>query len=135
MVMSAPRPIRRSPEPPASWPRSLTPAVHEVGMQVDRDTVLKVRSVLLGEADRLLDAVPSAPEGRVRVGRCGGDPVSAEAAVAFEARIRLVVDLCQRHALELREAAHSLERIARNYGYTEAEIAASFPAAAQRVSR
>ncbi|HEX4249367.1 MAG TPA: PE domain-containing protein [Pseudonocardia sp.] len=94
-------------------------------LQVSRENVLEVRSVLLGEADRLLDSIRSASSRRGWVGPCGGDPVSAEASAAFDARIRLVLEQCQRYALELKRAGDALDQVARGYGYTDAQLAAS----------
>jgi len=129
MVMSVPMPADQAPELPVSWQHSLTSAVHGVSMQVSRANVLKVRAVLLGEAERLLGSVRSAKFRQGWIGQCGGDPVSIEAAAAFDARIRLVVDQCQRYALELKRAGTALDRIARDYGYTEAQISESFSSA------
>jgi hypothetical protein len=134
MVMSVPSP-RPSPtlppidpaqEMPASWRASLGSAMHGVRMQVDRENVLTVRSVLLGEAERLAELARRAGARTDWVGRCGGDPVSVEVAEAFNARIGQVVEQCRRYAAQLREAGTSLDDIARRYGYTDAQIAASF---------
>ena len=94
-------------------------------LRVSRENVLEVRSVLLGEAERLLHSVRVSSFRLGWVGPCGGDPVSAEASAAFDARIRIVVERCQRYALQLKQAGNALDQIARSYGYTDAQLAAS----------
>ncbi|HEX4357481.1 MAG TPA: hypothetical protein VH141_08175 [Pseudonocardia sp.] len=125
--MSVPRQPSISPSmsPMVSPSVSPRPGVPGADLQVSRENVLEVRSVLLGEAERLLDSIRSANSRRGWVGPCGGDPVSAEASAAFDARIRIVLQRCQRYALQLREAGTALEEIARDYGYTDAQLAAS----------
>jgi hypothetical protein len=132
MVMSSPNAVGQVPEPPVNMRRSLSSAMHSVGLQVDRDNVLRVRSVLLTEAEKLLDAVTRPMSERRWVDLCGADPVSGEASSAFNARIQILVDHCRQYALQLEQAANSLDRIARNYGYTEAEIEASLKGSALR---
>jgi hypothetical protein len=94
-------------------------------LRVSRENVLEVRSVLLREAERLLDSIRSANLRHGWVGPCGGDPVSVEASAAFDARIRVVVERCQRYALQLEQAGNALDEVARGYGYTDAQLAAS----------
>jgi len=132
MVMSSPNAVGQVPEPPVNMRRSLSSAMHSVGLQVDRDNVLRVRSVLLTEAEKLRDAVARPMSERPWVDLCGADPVSGEASSAFNARIQILVDHCRQYALQLEQAANSLDRIARNYGYTEAEIQASLKGSALR---
>ena len=60
------------------------------------------------------------------VGVCGGDPVSPEAAGAFNERINALVMDCRSYNRELRAAANALDATAKSYGYTEDEIAASY---------
>jgi hypothetical protein len=97
-----------------------------VRLLVDRENVLAVRSVLLGEAERLLELIRVPGSRADWVGRCAGDPVSGEAADAFNARISRVLEQCRRYAVALRAAGMSLDEVARRYGYTDAQIAASF---------
>jgi hypothetical protein len=94
-------------------------------MQVSHETVLQARAALLGEAVRLRQAIHmhAAEEG---VGLCGGDPVSSDAAPAFNERIAALLGHCWQYTASLEDSAHSLGEIARRYGFTEAEIAASF---------
>ena len=115
--MSAPLPGPQSP--------SLAAAVDSLSLQVNRNTVLQARAVLLGEALRLREALllHTPTEG---VGRCGGDPVSADASSAFTERVAALMQYCHRYTAELETAAHSLEETAMSYGYTEEDIASYF---------
>jgi len=103
----------------------LDAAVRALALQVNRDTVLKARAALLAEARRLdleLDQRKLGSE----VGLCGSDPVSPEAAVAFNERIDALVMSCRAYNGHLRMAATALDATARAYGYTDDEIAASY---------
>lgn len=102
-------------------------AIDSLRMQVTPENVLRVRAVLLAEADRFDGSIgPSEPDGWV--GRCGGDPLSSDARSAFNARIEAVHRRCQNQVEQLRAAGHSLEDVARTYGHTDADIAASYRA-------
>ena len=57
---------------------------------------------------------------------CGGDPVSPEAAGAFNERINALVMELPGYNRQLRAAAYALDATARAYGYTDDEIAASY---------
>jgi uncharacterized protein YukE len=112
--------------PAPDWRSSLSSAVNNVNLQVTSENVLDVRKILLQEADRLQkyggqDAVMTQ-----LVGLCGGDPVSQQAAQAFNQRIRQEIQRCQDYARELRNAGNSLDQVAKNYGYTEEQIEDSF---------
>lgn len=96
-----------------------------LALQVNRDTVLKARAALLAEADRL-DLELNRRKHGSEVGVCGGDPVSPEAAGAFNERINALVVGCREYNRDLRTAANTLDATARAYGYTEDEIAASY---------
>lgn len=104
-------------------------------LQVDPDNVMAVMRVLVAESDRLLDSVRRARLRGPWVGQCGGDPVSRDAASAFNQRIDLLVDQCRRYAEELGRAGHSLARAARDYGHTDAEIQAVLRSAARPARR
>lgn len=104
----------------------LDAAVADVGMQVTRDNVLQARAALLAEADRLDAALAHEAGDMKNVGLCGGDPVSADAAPAFDERVMLLLEQCKAYNKHLREAAASLHDVARSYGYTEDEISSSF---------
>lgn len=111
--------------PPGPLAPTLGTAVEALALQVDRGTVLQARAVLLGEAQRLRDAIRLHGTGAT-VGRCGGDPVSADAAAAFTERIAKLLQVCDEYVHGLERAGGELGRVARDYGYTEDEIAASF---------
>ena len=103
----------------------LDAAVSALALQVDRHTVLAARAALLAEAERLDRALVERHRGH-DVGRCGGDPVSPEAAVAFNERINALLANCFAYNRDLRAAASALDVTARTYGYTDEQIAASF---------
>ncbi|WP_028937844.1 hypothetical protein [Pseudonocardia spinosispora] len=92
--------------------------------EVTPENVLRVRAVLLAEADRLGRSIgPAEPDGWV--GACGGDPLSSDARSAFNERIEATRERCRGQVDRLRVAGHSLEDVARSYGHTDAAIAAS----------
>jgi hypothetical protein len=105
---------------------SLDAAVRSLALQVNRETVLKARAALLAEADRLDNELQMRHATQSGIGLCGGDPVSPEAAAAFNERIDALVQECRNYNRDLRASAVALEDTARGYGYTEDEIAASF---------
>ena len=102
-------------------------AVRALALQVNRDTVLKARAALLAEAQRLDDGLHDKHNTYQGIGLCGRDPVSPEAAAAFNERIEALVQGCFDYNRRLRDAAHTLDATARAYGYTDEEIAQSFP--------
>jgi hypothetical protein len=104
----------------------LDAAVRSLALQVNRDTVLKARAALLAEADRLDGELRDKHSDLAQVGLCGGDPVSPEAARAFNERIDALVKSCFAYNRDLRMSASALEATARTYGYTDDEILASF---------
>ncbi|GAA1309758.1 WXG100 family type VII secretion target [Pseudonocardia xinjiangensis] len=103
----------------------LDAAVESLTLQVDRDTVLQARAALLGEALRLKDVLRMGTID-VAVGHCGGDPVSGDAAPAFNERITALVAQCHQYTEQLEAAGQKLGEIARSYGFTEDEITRSF---------
>ncbi|MGH3614742.1 MAG: hypothetical protein ACRDRK_19555 [Pseudonocardia sp.] len=113
---------------PGPFRPQLDAAVAAVGMEVDRENVLAARTALLAEADRLDELIIDERRRGMGVGLCGGDPVSPEAATAFNERIEALLSQCHRYNQDLREAAHALDAVAHGYGWTEDEIAASFQA-------
>ncbi|MGH8966220.1 MAG: hypothetical protein ACRDXB_12950 [Actinomycetes bacterium] len=101
---------------------------------VSRDEVLAKYAALLAEADdfrlfleRIRDELLMTP--------MGGDPVSQDVARAVTDRIRNAQDsyfnVCQQWVDNLYQAAEALAETARQYGYTDEEIAASFNGSAQ----
>jgi hypothetical protein len=113
--------------PPGLGPDHVSAAVESLALQVDRDTVLQARAVVLAEAQRLRDAIKLHGAG-LRVGQCGGDPVSGDAAKAFSERIDALLGHCSRYIRDLESAGAALADAAASYGYTEGDIAASFVA-------
>ncbi len=112
------------------WARpDLDAAVAAVGLQVNRDNVLQARNILLAEADRLDDELNKVMRRDLHIGDCGGDPVSPNATLGFNQRIDVLVGQCRQYNEDLRQAARELDVTARTYGWTEEEIAASFPSA------
>ena len=97
-----------------------------LALQVNRETVLKARAALLAEAARLDVEIGQRMHAYGGVGLCGADPVSPEAARAFNERIDSLVANCRAYNGELRAVASALDANARAYGYTEDEIAASY---------
>lgn len=100
-------------------------ALNDVALQVTPANVLQVRAAILTEAERLQDSINN-ERSNVRVGECGGDPVSKEAAVAFNERITDLITQCDAYVAELFNSGAALADIARSYGTTEEQIAASF---------
>ncbi len=89
--------------------------------QVDTDNVLAVHAVLRRQADDLESALREAQQS-LRIGRCGGDPVSADAEVMFNDKIAKVLDVHWRHQMEIDEAAGLLRMTALRYGNTDDDI-------------
>lgn len=104
----------------------LDAAVADVGMQVTRDNVLQARAALLAEAERLETELTLQDRSWPGLAHCGGDPVSDDASIAFNERTRILLDRCREYNEHLRKAAYALDSVARNYGYSENEIATSF---------
>ncbi len=101
---------------------------------VNRDEVLAKHAALLAEADdfrlfldRIRDQLFMKP--------MGGDPVSHDVARAVTDRIRDAEDsyfnVCQQWVNNLYQVAEALAETARQYGYTDEEIAASFNGSTQ----
>lgn len=93
------------------------------GMHVDRDNVLQVRAVILGEVTRLSESLRGAKN--LKAGRCGGDPVSEDAELAFTQRAQALIDHFFLYVADLKLIADALKDSATAYGYTEDQIAAS----------
>jgi hypothetical protein len=93
-------------------------------MSVDRDNVMQVCAVVVGEVRRLQQVLDD--NDWARMGRCGGDPVSGDAEVAFNERaVALFADF-RRDVNDLQALAVSIADAARAYGTSEEEIAAVF---------
>jgi hypothetical protein len=96
---------------------------------VSRDEVLAKRAALLAEAADFRQFLDSIWDD-LRMEPMGGDLVSLDVARAVTDRIRDADDsyfnVCQQWVNNLRQAAEALAETARQYGYTDEEIAASF---------
>jgi hypothetical protein len=114
-----------APEVGAHRPQ-LDAAVGALALQVNRETVLAARAALLAEADRLDAQLRDRRYEYGGVGLCGHDPVSPEAAQAFNQRINALVQSCFQYNRDLRTSAAALDATARSYGYSDDEIARSF---------
>lgn len=99
--------------------------------QVDPDNVLAVHAVLRRQADDLASVLRDA-QNTTTIGRCGGDPTSADAEVAFNAKITDVFDLHWQHQKEIDEAAALLRKTALLYGHTEDDLARALGAQDRR---
>lgn len=93
------------------------------GMQVSRENVLQVRAVILGEVARLSESLRGAKN--LKAGRCGGDPVSEDAELAFTERAQALIDHFFLYVADLELIANALKDSATAYGYTDEQIAAS----------
>ena len=93
--------------------------------QVNRDNVLQVRNVLRHQTDTMRLALQKANL-ELRLVRCGGDPVSADATPIFQGKIDGVLAKHWAYYAEIREAVDRLTETAWDYGYTDEQIQASF---------
>jgi len=131
--------------PPAAQPHGGNPYVPtysheppgpaaEPAFVVSRDEVLAKRAALLAEAADFRQFLDSIWEDLFMT-PMGGDPVSHDVARAVTDRIRDADDsyfnVCQAWVNNLYQAAEALAETARQYGYTDEEIAASFTGSTQ----
>lgn len=100
-------------------------------VKITPENLLATHSILRRQADDMEDALRSA-QWSVEVGRCGGDPISTDAADAFNAKIRTVLDLHWAHQQEVAEAATLLHQTALDYGHTDDDIARALAAQDRR---
>lgn len=96
-----------------------------LSFQVTRENVLQARTAVMNEGYDLQYTVQQQRSG-LTVGRCGGDPVSGDAAREFTNRFQAIANRMDEYAQNLIHAGKALAETARQYGYTEEEIAASF---------
>ncbi|MGH3929974.1 MAG: hypothetical protein ACRDTF_08365 [Pseudonocardiaceae bacterium] len=127
MPPSSAQPHGGSPYAPAHHYGTPTPAAGPAFV-VSREDVLSKRAALLAEAvdfQQFLDRI----EGRLRMRPMGGDPVSRDVAQGINYRLREADDsyfnVCQAWVNNLRQTAETMTEVARQYGYTDDEIAAS----------
>ncbi|MBW0101948.1 hypothetical protein [Pseudonocardia sp. KRD291] len=99
--------------------------------QVDPDNVLAVHAALRRQADDMYVGLINA-QTSLQIGRCGGDPISADAQVAFNSKLTDVLDLHWRHQMEVDEAAALLRLTALHYGHTDDDIAHALAAQDRR---
>ena len=99
------------------------------GLSVDAENVLYVRKAILDEYESLLQVIntESRDYGALAAKPYGGDPVSADASVAFPERAGLLMDQCKQHVMSLLGISNHLEKAALAYGYNEGQIAAANP--------
>lgn len=93
------------------------------GMQINRDNVLQVRAVIISEVDRLSESLRGAKN--LKAYRCGGDPVSGDAEVAFTERAQALIDHFFLYVADLQRIADVLTYSAAAYGFTDSQIADS----------
>lgn len=103
------------------------PEFDDLLTQVNPDNVLEVHAALRAQADEL-EYVLTEAQYTVQIGRCGGDPVSADAEIAFNAKITDMLAVHWAHQREIAEAAGLLRRTALDYGHTDEEIARAITA-------
>ncbi|ANY07522.1 hypothetical protein AFB00_15850 [Pseudonocardia sp. HH130630-07] len=94
-------------------------------MQIDQDNVLGVRHALQFQADQMQVALFDARKA-VDQPPCGADPVSIEAAQAFDEKILQIIAVHEAHRLEIVGAVDRLRDAALEYGYTDQDIENSF---------
>jgi len=131
--------------PPAAQPESGNPYIPTYSYEspglaagpafvVSRDEVLAKRAALLAEADDFQQFLERIWD-QLRMAPMGGDPVSHDVARMVTDRIRDAEDsyfnVCQAWVNNLYQAAEALAETARQYGYTDDEIAASFTGSTQ----
>jgi hypothetical protein len=98
-------------------------SIASLSMQVTSGNVLAVRDTLLAKAADLDAGLRQHWNAATTMPQLGGDPVSADASVAFPVRTRALLAYCQTYVGRLRDAAHALDATARAYGLTEEDIA------------
>ncbi|MGH3751938.1 MAG: hypothetical protein ACRDRP_04430 [Pseudonocardiaceae bacterium] len=128
MAAPAAQPDGGSPSAPAYRYETPGPAAGPAFV-VSRDEVLAKRAALLAEADDFQQFLDSIWD-QLRMEPMGGDPVSHDVARAVTYRMRDAEDsyfsVCQAWVNNLYQAAEALAETARQYGFTDEEIAASF---------
>lgn len=93
--------------------------------QVNAANVLAVHRALRTQFESMLAAL-----GDVAwmndIPACAEDPVSKDAKAQFQPKVRAILEVHTAHCNEVKEAADRLREAARQYGFTENEIEASF---------
>lgn len=98
-----------------------------LGFTVTPENVLDAYAVIAEEATRLNLSLQFFRQG-VGEGmpKCGGDPVSLDASNGFTELSFQLADRCQADVNKLRDQAEQLATVARSYGKSDAQIAATF---------
>lgn len=114
---------------PYAAPMAVSPeqqrAIDDLISQVHVDNVLQVAAAFRRHADDI-EHLLYTHGADLRLGRCGGDPISAYAQEAFQAKIDQVIAVHWAHAAELRAAGDALRASAHGYGYTDADLDSAF---------
>ncbi len=132
MASPAAQPDGGNPYAPMDHDQTPVPATGPAFV-VNRDEVLAKHAALLAEADDF-QLFLNHKWDQLFMTPMGGDPVSQDVARAVTHRIRDAEDsyfnVCQAWVQNLYQAADALAETARQYGFTDEEIAASFTGSA-----
>lgn len=128
MAPPATQPDGGNPYAPTHSDESPVPAAGPAFV-VSREDVLAKHRALLAEADDFQQFLDGIRE-QLFMKPCGGDPVSIDVARAVTDRFagpgNSYWNVCQQWVFNLYQTANALAEIARQYGFTDEEIAASF---------
>lgn len=102
---------------------ALAKALDDLTLQVNPDNVVSVHKVFRDHARALDDCLTELSQS-VRIGLCGLDPISEDAASdrSFGGKVQELLTVHRAHQRELVVSAEHLRRVAANYGFTESEI-------------
>lgn len=95
------------------------------GLRITPANVMQVRNALLAESQLMRDQVAMMKMG-TGVGRPGLDRVSERAEPEFNAKIGALLEQWAAYVDALKAGAEELGQMARRYGHTEDQLAASF---------
>ncbi|MCP2259693.1 hypothetical protein LX15_003399 [Streptoalloteichus tenebrarius] len=103
---------------------------------VNKENVLQAAAAFQAEADRMADVV-DLHAGKMRFDAVFGDPASADMSSALAARLQndqdSHVSRARQYVAELRSAASQLQKVAKDYGYTDEQIAEALSKGAESV--
>lgn len=94
-------------------------------IQVNADNVLRIRNALRQQMETMLPALQDAYSTFV-LPPCGPDPISTDATPIFQRKLKEILKIHWAHYAEIEEAVERLTEAARDYGYTEEQVGASF---------
>ncbi len=100
-------------------------------LQVNADNVLDVHRAFQQHADELRAELLQI-RSNVHIGLCGRDPISIDAAKAFNEKIGQLLDVHWQQWEELSTVATLLRETAQDYGKSEDQINASFAGTSTR---